>query len=74
MRRSQAAHGVMMMLGACVGFWGLQDQMTHFVIELGEVGWEDSGAVDIDPMRNTTRMWEVEFLSAEGWCGSFGFR
>ena len=41
----------MMMLGACVGSWGLQDQMVHFA-RLG-VGW---GAVDIE----FEPMWEYD--------------
>ena len=36
------AFGEMMMPGACVGSWGLRDQMAHFAVGLGEV--------DIDPM------------------------
>ena len=44
------AFGEMIMLGACVGSWGLRDQMAHFATGLGEAGWEDSGTVDMDPM------------------------
>jgi len=52
------------MSGGTTGFWGDddagasvescglrdQDQMAHFAISGLEVGWEDSYAVDIEPM------------------------
>jgi hypothetical protein len=39
-----------MMMGASVGSCGLRDQISHFAVPGLDMSWEDSCAVDIEPI------------------------